>query len=58
MKNDEPIEEIRELRRQISARFDHDPARLIDYYMKMQQQYRAQLIEAPKTDEKKDQTAA
>ena len=32
IRNDQPIDEIRELRRRISARFDHDPARLVAYY--------------------------
>jgi hypothetical protein len=41
--NDQPIDEIRELRRRISARFDHDPARLVAYYM--QEQYRDRLVE-------------
>jgi len=35
--NDQPIDEIRELRRRISARFDHDPAHLVDHYMKLQE---------------------
>ena len=29
IQNDQPIDEIRELRRRISARFDHDPVRLV-----------------------------
>ena len=55
--NDAPIDEVRELRRQISARFDHDPARLIDYYLKLQEQYRDRLIDSRIT-ERKDQSAA
>jgi len=40
IRNDQPIDEIRELRRRISARFDHDPARLVAYYVHLQEQYR------------------
>ena len=58
MKNDEPIDEVRELRRRISARFGHDPARLVAYYVKLQEQYRDRLIDPAKTTEGKDQTAA
>jgi hypothetical protein len=58
MKNDQPIEEVRELRRRISARFEHDPARLVAYYIKLQEQYRDRLIDPAKTSEEKDQTAA
>ncbi len=50
-RNDDPlIDEIRAVRHQISARFDHDPARLVAYYMELQKQYQDRLIrpaEAP-----------
>ncbi len=55
---DQPIDEIRELRRRISARFDHDPARLVGYYVKLQEQYRDRLIDTPKTIEEPDHTTA
>ena len=53
--NDQPIDEIRELRRRISARFDHDPARLVAYYVKLQEKYRDRLIDTAKTTERTDQ---
>ena len=56
--NDQPIDEIRELRRRISARFDHDPARLVAYYVKLQEQYRDRLIDTAKTIEETDHTTA
>ena len=49
--NDQSIDEIRELRRRISARFDHDPARLVAYYIKLQEQYRDRLVEPANTNE-------
>jgi len=55
--NDQPIDEIRELRRRISARFDHDPARLVAYYVKLQEKYRDRLIDTAKTTERTDQPA-
>jgi len=58
IRNDAPIDEVRELRRRISARFDHDPARLVAYYVKLQEQYRDRLIDTTKTSEGKNQTAA
>ncbi len=57
IQNDQPIDEIRELRRRISARFDHDPVRLVAYYVKLQEQYRDRLINTAKTTEGRDQTA-
>jgi len=35
---DPVIDEIRETRRQISARFDNDPVKLVAYYMALQKQ--------------------
>jgi hypothetical protein len=52
--NDQPIDEIRELCRRISARFDHDPARLVAYYIKLQEQYCDRLIEPANTIEQTD----
>lgn len=46
-KADPVIDEVREVRHQISERFGHDPERLVAYYMEMQEQYRDRLIRAP-----------
>ena len=56
--SDPVIDEIREVRRRISARVEHDPARLVAYYMKLQEQYRDRLIDPSKTSESADQSAA
>ena len=56
--NDPPIEEIRELRRQISARFNHDPAQLVAYYQKLQEKYRDRLVRSPAPKERKDESTA
>ena len=37
--NDPVIDEVRELRHRISARFGHDPAQLVRFYLEMQKQY-------------------
>ena len=47
--SDPVIDEILEIRHRISARVDHDPERLVAYYMELQKQYRERLIAAPKT---------
>jgi hypothetical protein len=41
---DPVIDEVREVRHAISARFRHDPARLVAHYMKLQKQYRERLV--------------
>jgi len=42
--NDPVIDEIRKIRHRISARFDHDPAQLVAYYMERQKEYQDRLI--------------
>lgn len=47
---DPVIEEIREIRHQISARFGHDPERLFEHYMRLQEEYRDRLASVPRDD--------
>jgi hypothetical protein len=42
--SDPVIDEVREVRHRISARFHHDPALLVAYYMELQDQYRERLV--------------
>ena len=53
--SDPVIDEIREVRHRISARFEHDSAQLVSFYMKMQKQYQDRLINPAKSTERKDQ---
>ena len=46
--SDPVIDEIRRVRHRISARFDHDPARLVAYYMELQKQHQDRLIKTEK----------
>jgi hypothetical protein len=45
-KADPVIDEIREIRHRISARFGHDPERLVAYYMELQEKYRDRFVTA------------
>ena len=45
---DPVIDEIREIRHRISAMCDHDPAKLVAYFQKIQDQYRDRLITSPR----------
>ena len=56
--SDPVIDEIREVRHRISERLDHDPARLVAYYMELQEKYRDRMIDTTKTPECTDQSAA
>ena len=56
--NDAVIEEVREVRHRISARFDHDPTRLVTYYEDLQKQYQDRLLDTSTKKNEKDQSAA
>jgi hypothetical protein len=55
---DPVIDEVREIRHQISARLDHDPTKLVEYYMKFQEQYSDRLIDTSQPPERAEQSAA
>jgi hypothetical protein len=57
-RSDAVIDEIREVRHQISARFGHDPARLVAYYMELQKQHQDRLIGTEKNTEHPDPSIA
>jgi hypothetical protein len=48
---DPVIDEIRAVRHRISERVGHDPAQLVAYYLKFQEQYRDRLIDTVKSPE-------
>ena len=53
------IDEIREVRHRISARFAHDPTQMVAFYMEMQKQYQDRLIETTQSAElRRDQPTA
>ena len=57
--SDPVIDEIREVRHRISARFDHDPAQMVAFYMEVQKQYQNRLIETTQSGGlRRDQPAA
>jgi hypothetical protein len=43
--SDPVIDEVREIRRRISARLAHDPDRLVAYYQQLEQQFQERLLE-------------
>ena len=56
--NDSVIDEIREVRHRISARFDHDPTQLVTFYMELQKQHQNRLIDPAKSTKRRDQPTA
>jgi hypothetical protein len=55
MQEDQAIAEIREVRRQISEEFEHDPRKLITYYKELQLRHKDRLV---RPDEDKEEVAA
>jgi hypothetical protein len=56
--SDPVIDEIRAVRSRISARFDHDPEQLIQYYIELQKRHADRLIGGTKDSAPKDEAAA
>lgn len=54
--SDPVIDEIREVRHRISERCEHDPSRLVAYYLDMQGRYRDHLFISTKPPEILDQS--
>ena len=48
---DPVIDEIREVRHRISARVDHEPARLVAYYIELQKRYGDRFVAAVRVAE-------
>lgn len=46
---DEEIERVREVRRQISERFGHDPYRLVAHYEERQEKHQERILRAPES---------
>ena len=44
MRHDPVIDEIRKIRHDISAEHDHDPRKLVEHCIKLQEQYKERLI--------------
>ncbi len=56
-RSDPVIDEVRAVRQRISARFGHDPARLVAYDLELQERHRDRLIDRPKAPETGDESA-
>ena len=50
-KVDLTIKRIREARHRISAKFEHDPKKVIEYYMELQKKYRDRILSDTEIEE-------
>jgi hypothetical protein len=53
---DEAVEEVREIRRRISAQFDNDPVKLGEHYIELQKRHADRLVD-PRTWKKGESAA-
>jgi hypothetical protein len=53
LKDDPTVERIREARHRISEEQEHDPQRVVNYYVELQKQYERRLLE--RTNEQHDE---
>ncbi|MCI0698282.1 hypothetical protein L0337_40535 [candidate division KSB1 bacterium] len=51
LKDDPVIDQIRATRSLISARFNHDPKKIVEYYIKLQEEYRKRLVNLAEVEE-------
>jgi hypothetical protein len=56
--SDPVIDEIRAVRSRISADCDHDPEKLVRYYMELQRRHAGRMLEGGKDSPPKDEAAA
>jgi hypothetical protein len=56
--NDPVIDEVREVRRRISAQFDHDPKKLVEHYIELQKRYAERLLVETQVADKGTDSAA
>jgi len=56
MKPDPGLARVREARHRISEKCDHDPKRLVEYYLELQEQYRGRTF-VPRKPERSSGTA-
>ena len=56
--SDPVIDETREVRHRISERLNHDPIRVVHYYMELQRQYEDRLIDSHRPASEKERSAS
>ena len=55
---DPPIDAVREARHRISASVQHDPFRLVEHYIKLQERHRDRIVSVVRDEQQKGDDAA
>jgi hypothetical protein len=54
MQDDPAIARIREVRHRISKQFDHEPKRLVEYYMQLQERHKDRLLDLARDEDNEE----
>ena len=57
MQDDPAIARIREVRHRISKQFDHNPKRLVEYYMQLQERHKDRLLDLARGEDTEEPAA-
>ena len=57
MQDDPAIRRIREVRHRISKQFDHDPKKLVEHYMRLQEPHKDRLLGLAKGEDAEEAPA-
>ncbi|MDH3604999.1 MAG: hypothetical protein OEU26_35820 [Candidatus Tectomicrobia bacterium] len=55
MQDDPAIAKVREVRHRISKQFDHDPKKLVEHYMQLQERHKDRLLDLAKLKEAQEE---
>lgn len=57
MQDDPAIARIRDVRHRISKQFDHDPKKLVEYYMQLQERHKDRLLDVARGKDNEESPA-
>jgi hypothetical protein len=57
MQDDPAIARIREVRHRISKQFDHDPKRLVEHYIQLQERHQDRLLDLARDEDSEEPEA-
>ena len=57
MQDDPAIAQVREVRHRISQQHAHDPKKLVEYYLQLQEKYKDRLLEQVKSKKPEEASA-
>jgi hypothetical protein len=56
MQDDPAVERVREVRHRISQHCEHDPKKLVEYYIRLQERHKERLLKVVKDEKSEEAT--